>query len=304
MANVKISALPQYSATVNPDIYFVNNNSGETQTTKIKLSQFNGLTKGTGPNSIMSSNSLSSFPMSATNESAIAIGNGAEATSDYSIAIGYKAYNVNRDFNRPEYIAIGKEAQAVQYGIAIGSLSLSQGQDAICIGTNTKSYDNESLVMVKDARNDRPQGISLGFQSYNNGRRGITIGASATVNGENGISIGYDSQVDGFGSVAIGSLATNTGAYSTTIGGSGHTNAGVNNTILGGRENTTSTQENAVMVGCSGRTATTNMATFVENLVIFNYANLDFPNDSDAAAAGVVLGQVYHNNGALRIRHT
>jgi len=56
------------------------------------------------------------------------------------------------------------------------------------------------------------------------------------------------------------------------------------------------------MISTSGRTATTNDATFVENLVVFNYANLNFADDTAAAAGGVVLGQVYHNAGALRIR--
>ena len=58
----------------------------------------------------------------------------------------------------------------------------------------------------------------------------------------------------------------------------------------------------AVMIGTSGRTATTDNATFVENLVVFNYANLNFADDTAAAAGGVVLGQVYHNAGALRVR--
>jgi hypothetical protein len=46
------------------------------------------------------------------------------------------------------------------------------------------------------------------------------------------------------------------------------------------------------------------LSTFVENLVVFNYAALDFADDTAAAAGGVVLGQVYHNLGALRIRIT
>ena len=40
----------------------------------------------------------------------------------------------------------------------------------------------------------------------------------------------------------------------------------------------------------------------VFNLSISNYAAIDFANDTAAAAGGVVLGQVYHNAGALRIR--
>ena len=57
-----------------------------------------------------------------------------------------------------------------------------------------------------------------------------------------------------------------------------------------------------VMAGTTGRTATRDDATFVDNLVVFNYAALDFANDAAAAAGGVVLGQIYHHNGNMKIR--
>jgi hypothetical protein len=72
--------------------------------------------------------------------------------------------------------------------------------------------------------------------------------------------------------------------------------------IIGGINNTISGKTNVVMVGTSGRTATRNDATFVENLVVFNYAGLNFADDTAAAAGGVVLGQVYHTGGVLKIR--
>jgi hypothetical protein len=56
------------------------------------------------------------------------------------------------------------------------------------------------------------------------------------------------------------------------------------------------------MIGTRARTATQDYALHTENLVLFNYSNLNFADDTAAAAGGVVLGQVYHNNGALRIR--
>jgi hypothetical protein len=40
----------------------------------------------------------------------------------------------------------------------------------------------------------------------------------------------------------------------------------------------------------------------VENLVVFKYASLDYADDTAAAAGGVVLGQVYHTSGTLKIR--
>jgi hypothetical protein len=76
-----------------------------------------------------------------------------------------------------------------------------------------------------------------------------------------------------------------------------------NSTILQGSGSTvTSGSTHVVMLGTKNRTNTRSDATFVENLVVFNYAALDFNNDASAAAGGVVLGQVYHNNGSLRIR--
>jgi hypothetical protein len=68
------------------------------------------------------------------------------------------------------------------------------------------------------------------------------------------------------------------------------------------QSSTISGKTQSVMVGTSGRTATQNYATHVENLVLFNYSNLNYADDTAAAAGGVVLGQVYHNAGALRVR--
>ena len=75
------------------------------------------------------------------------------------------------------------------------------------------------------------------------------------------------------------------------------------NTIINGVGNTISgATSGATMLGCVNRTATRSNATFVENLVIPGYSSLNYADDTAAAAGGVVLGQVYHNAGALRIR--
>ena len=84
--------------------------------------------------------------------------------------------------------------------------------------------------------------------------------------------------------------------------GGGYGSAYKNSVIIGGQNNTINQKDNVAMLACSGRTATISGATFVENLVIFNYSNLNYADDTAAAAGGVVLGQVYHNAGALRVR--
>jgi hypothetical protein len=77
------------------------------------------------------------------------------------------------------------------------------------------------------------------------------------------------------------------------------------NTIINSQSSTvTGTTSGATMIGTVSRSADRNNCVFVENLKLFNYTNLDFANDSDAAAGGVVLGQVYHTSGTLKIRIT
>jgi hypothetical protein len=98
---------------------------------------------------------------------------------------------------------------------------------------------------------------------------------------------------------------TNAGYYTTIIGSDTSTisSSAVRNSIISSVNSTiTGTTSGVVMLGTSGRTATQNYATHVENLVVFNYSNLNYADDTAAAAGGVVLGQVYHNAGALRIR--
>jgi hypothetical protein len=77
------------------------------------------------------------------------------------------------------------------------------------------------------------------------------------------------------------------------------------NTIINSQSSTvTGTTSGATMIGTVSRSADRNNCVFVENLKLFNYPSLDFANDSDAAAGGVVLGQVYHTAGTLKIRIT
>lgn len=224
MANVKISDLPLYSASVNPDIYLVNNNSGETETFKIQLKTFNGMTSTNGNNAIQSNSWLTALGTTASTESAIAIGNGAEATSPYSIAIGYMARNTNRDGARNNYICIGTNSQAVQESFALGTDAKAFGADTCSIGKNAGTYGNSSLALGKDSLAYSTGGVALGRNAFD-------------ASNNYGTALGSYAQVDGDYSVAIGYGARAQGIYSVSIGGSGHTNVGINSTIIGGNSN-------------------------------------------------------------------
>ena len=52
----------------------------------------------------------------------------------------------------------------------------------------------------------------------------------------------------------------------------------------------------------SGYTGNTDNVVVVPGMVYPDYTNMDYADDTAAAAGGVVLGEVYHNAGAVRIR--
>jgi hypothetical protein len=133
----------------------------------------------------------------------------------------------------------------------------------------------------------------------------VAFGNNTNVASNQSFGFGYGAYVGAEASFSFGENNDITAGESQVIlGGKNSTisSSGKNNTILGGSGNTISSGSNVVMLGTSNRTNTTTDATFVENLVVFNYAALDFADDTAAAAGGVVLGQIYHNGGLMRIR--
>jgi hypothetical protein len=279
MANLKISQLSNYTDAVNKNIVFVNNDSGETATTKIKLNDFNGLTNGTGTNTVKSNNYLTSSPSSANTTSAIAIGNGAEATGDYSIAIGNEAYNVNRD-NRVEYILIGKSTRGAQYTTVIGSdANCESGAYGDAIGKSAAAQSDYSIAIGNSSfvsYTQTSESVAIGYDTTvnNNAKKSVVIGSLSQADSANTVAIGYDAETDGYGSVAIGDVARTNGSFGITIGGSGHTNNGDYNTIIGGVNNVTTSYTGATMLNTKSRSADQNDTTFVENLKTFGNAEV------------------------------
>ena len=172
-------------------------------------------------------------------------------------------------------------------------------------------------------------GIFAGFQNTNNGSMSAVIGSracsiSSPSAERSAIIASYNSSITGNTdqSFLVGGNNNSIGAGEAFILGGNYSQitGGGNNEIIGSRESTitggndvslistiksnSGSYDRVVMLGTSGRTSTTSSATFVENLVVFNYANLDYANDAAAASGGVVLGQIYHTAGALKIRIT
>jgi len=133
--------------------------------------------------------------------------------------------------------------------------------------------------------------------SSNNWFSGSRNGTMGGYGKHNHISNSYSSTITNNGSSDVGEWFNKIDSSSAST-----ITTSKKSQIIGGEGNTITSKENVVMVGCNNRTAPRSNATMVENLVVFNYAGLNFADDTAAAAGGVVLGQIYHTGGLMKIR--
>jgi len=168
---------------------------------------------------LTTTNAVSSY------QSTIALGNNAQATSPYAIAIGDGAYNQNADGNRSNYIAIGRNANSSTDGIAIGYGAQARGSSNIVLGKSADATGFAAITIGNDT-------------SLNDATRGILIGHNGSVNSgtSDAIVIGYNQSTTYTNEINIGGQIKynddNTGAVSfesavrvdtTTLTGAGST---------------------------------------------------------------------------------
>jgi hypothetical protein len=277
MANVKISALPSTTATTFND-WVIKNDSGETTTSKVQLKDMLGMTSLNGNDAIQSSSWLTSLGTTASTQSAIAIGNGAEATSPYSIAIGHQALNQNRDGGRDYYICIGFDAQAVQGATAFGRSTRAIGADSVAIGISATAAGNGSFALGNSAFCDNANSVSIGSSASNFGQNVTTIGSNASnPSGNENTAIGYISQTSGADKQTAVGYDNRTSAQEASAFGSSNRARGIYSTAVGRGNDIFSAQTNAVAIGVgnfitggtsNGALGENNIVTHTEAFVI------------------------------------
>ena len=333
--SVYISNLPEYTGNTNNG-YVIWNDSGETTTYKVRnYSPFKRLGTNNSNNTYDTNAMVGTFSSIVGGEI-----NQIQGGTHNFIGGGYN--NILNSNTRNNYAIVGGADNTADsesgFGLMTGQYNINQGRWGFVAGrSNTIGANNAQFCLGWGNTMTGDNSDTLGiFGSYNN-TLDVSSTQAATIIGSSGSQLrtrGTYGQHNGstiFGSNAsyIKESSSTNNKYSGSRTGIILSNeSGIYNSnsanyldhnlilsssastiydssisqIIGGIGNTISGKTNVVMLGTSGRTATTSGATFVENLVIFNYANLDYANDAAAAAGGVVLGQVYHHNGALKIR--
>lgn len=177
--------------------------------------------------------------------------------------------NLEDESSRGQSVIIGN---SVMYYSQHSNRNVAIGNN---IGLNTKRLDYNTIVgsfsFTSGNRNDDKKLSRISSFGYGNGG-GITEGSNCLI-------LGND----------IGSAE---------LGGDNPQNVvaiGLNNRL------DFKSDANGIALG-NGVTAAIADGVTVKNFVIANHANLDFPDDTTAAAGGVPVGGVYHTSGAIKIR--
>lgn len=278
--NKKVS---QLSATTesNDNVWIVMNNSGNTETFRIKREDFlsgtttpPGLVSGTGTDSIKSSDSLTTTPSTASGDSNVALGNGADASGIGGVAIGKNAKANSGDYNI--HISNGNVGASIMgsRSIWLGGGNIFNGEQHISIGYST--YHQGSTRQISIGHETGNQGISsiaIG-NDYNGANRAaanyaITLGNGNTTNNR-------------IESVIVGNRNTINGGERNYILGnlSNISSTGGYNTILGCYDtDITGTTNNVVLIGLNGFTSPTESnTTYVDKFISLNTASIGTGN--------------------------
>ena len=246
----------------------------------------------------------------ATGSHSVVFGRSHQVSGENSVSIGGSDNDITGK-NSGIYVGVSNTITN-ERSVIIGGQNNSVGFRNSVIAGGTYNTNNGDSAFICGGLSNNIQGdgnyhsiVGGNNNTINAGLRGSTIlngNANTITNSGGGYAQNYNTIVGG-GSNNI--TSTGTYQYPIILGGSGNDIIDSSNSaILGGNNNTVSGHTNSVVIGGSGLTSNYNSEVQVPNLTIANYASLNFSGDTAAAAAGIVLGQVYHDNGALRVRIT
>ena len=156
------------------------------------------------------------------------IGDGANATGDYTTALGARASaaqgsvaigaNANASLG-DKSVAIGNSSIGTgQWSVAIGSVSEASGDSALALGYHSVASASKSVALGCETAASEENSTAIGYYSKANGKNSMAIGYISVAQGENTTAIGFKSEAHGKASTTIGSGAIVYGENSVAIG--------------------------------------------------------------------------------------
>ena len=298
MANVSIPNLPSQTATTDLDLLVITD-SGETTTSKITKADF---LDGVGGNLVSGSGtdaySLPGLESNASGTRALVLGTAGSSSGTDNTIIGGSTNSITSSAD-----------DNIIAGGFVNSISGGSRKSAVIGGQSNSLQDGDYFLIAGGLGNSTFSGADYGCivgsrtavvgGDYNKifgsdgGRISNSAGQQNTIFGGKGTMIGTTEDLN----TIIGGQDSFIGDQSTPTSASG-------NTIINSFNSKVDANDNVSLIGVRNYTATTDNVVVVPQLVMTEYASLNFADDLAAAAGGVVLGGLYHNSGDLRVRIT
>ncbi len=156
----------------------------------------------------------------------VAYGYGANAQTNYSVAIGSSAKTVRSEngvtATTGQNVAIGRSAKTLaDYSIAIGASSQATQTQGIAIGYQSKGSGKYSTAIGQNAAANSAGAIAIGLNVNQNTTAGdyaVAIGMNAKSAGDDAVAIGDGAKASAQDSVAIGHNSTANEANTVSVG--------------------------------------------------------------------------------------
>ena len=274
-----------------------------------------------GKNAIAIGSSNDSTHVTASGESALALGTSARATNTNAEAIGSNANASGSDSiamgtstvaDSEKAIAIGANSKGTDIGAtALGRSSEATGASATALGSFAMANSTSATAVGMQAKATQENAVALGSSATAAALNSIALGKSAsitaptagtTLGGQDSIAMGTGASANQHSSVTIGAGSTSDGVRNITIGpkasASGVDSIAIGNGGVGGDKNNTG-------VGGNGNTYTINVNGISTN-VYYGVKSVDngsiaFGNRANAAKGGLAIGTVSIADGGIAV---
>ena len=155
----------------------------------------------------------------ATGQSTVALGLAAYATSGKATALGSKSLA-----SSDAAVAVGAGSQATGgYASALGADATASNNDATAFGHGTVASGASSTALGSRAKSGGVGGVGIGMLANATNQYGVAIGGYSSSTADNSIAIGRNSSVKGDNGIAIGAFTTSKGANGVAVGTNGTT---------------------------------------------------------------------------------
>jgi len=178
-----------------------------------------GLVNGTGTDTLQSAAALTTTAADASGNYSIALGEGASATRQESVAIGQNA--AANGGGSEGSIAIGAGAVAsANRGIAIGINGTTNSSEGIVIGDDVDISASDRSVGIGNAINlsGGSDKVAIGTSASVTGTRGLAFGQNASATASEAIAIGYNVTAANASTLSVKALETQTDSTPTAGG--------------------------------------------------------------------------------------